>query len=442
MTARRRRPRETGADASSAIVTRFGLAAAAAAFAVLAVYASLIPFDATPLSAGTAWTLIVASWPPTVTSKTDFVANLLLQFPFGFLLTGAIALKPSRRNSFAVVASTVAAAFLALGVEWAQGMVAARTPSLTDVVAEAIGALAGALVWIRCGPWLTAFVNAAWRSSGSRALVPLGAYVMVWVLGRWSPFDFTLRLPELAQKFRAGLLVLWPGAPGAEGLAATIGSSAGQWLLAVPLGVVARIVLRRGRMGYRTSAAVLGAGSFALAVELGKIFVLSRGVDLGDVAAAGLGAASGVWWVAQPESDRGRAVGHFVLATLLLYAWSPFHFALEPRPFGLLLFGAYHTVDPFQALGEALLKVQLGFVVGLVVVPVTSAAVVWRVAPWIVVFGLIEIGQMFVPERYPDVTDVLLSVVGVVLGSASRATLRREGAAGREALRANTGEIV
>ncbi len=241
MTVRRRRPRESGADPSYAIVTRLRLAAAAAAFAALAVYASIIPFDTTVLSPGTAWTLIMSSWPPTVTSKTDFAANVLLQFPLGFLLTGAMALKPSRSRSLAVVASTVAGASLALGIEWAQGMVADRTPSLTDVFAETVGALAGALVWIRSGPRLAAFVNATWRSRGSRALVPLAVYALVWILGRWSPFDFTLRLPELAQKFRSGLLVLWPGAPGAEGLAATVGSTAGQWLLAVPLGVAARI---------------------------------------------------------------------------------------------------------------------------------------------------------------------------------------------------------
>ena len=57
----------------------------------LVVYASLVPLDEHPLSAREAWALLAASWPPAITSKTDFVANLILQFPFGFLLTGALA---------------------------------------------------------------------------------------------------------------------------------------------------------------------------------------------------------------------------------------------------------------------------------------------------------------------------------------------------------------
>ncbi len=105
-------------------------------------------------------------------------------------------------------------------------------------------------------------------------------------------------------------------------------------------------------------------------------------------------------------------------------------------------FGAYHSTDPFQTLREALHKAQLGFVVGLVAVPAASAVSVWWVASWIVVFGLIETGQMFVPGRYPNMTDVLLGVVGVVAGMAARATLRREGEAGRDSVQVSTGEIV
>ena len=160
-------------------VTRSRLALAALAFALLVAYASLVPLDAHPLGAGKAWGLVAASWPPAIVSKTDFAANLLLQLPFGFLLTGALWHGRRGRYGAAVLLATVLAAALALAIELAQGMFAARTPSTTDVLAETIGALAGALVWMWLGAWLATFVDHRWRELGSPALMRLGAYMCV-----------------------------------------------------------------------------------------------------------------------------------------------------------------------------------------------------------------------------------------------------------------------
>jgi VanZ family protein len=414
------RGRPVDSDASLRVtVTRSRLALAALAFALLVAYASLVPLDAHPLGAGEAWGLVAASWPPAIVSKTDFAANLLLQLPFGFLLTGALSHGRRGRYGAAVLLATVLAAALALAIELAQGMFAARTPSTTDVLAETIGALAGALVWMWLGARLATFVDHRWRELGSPALMLLGAYMCVWVLWHLMPFDFTLRLPELAQKYRAGLMVVWPGATGPDDFAATLGQSAGQWLLAMPLGTAVWLLMRRRRVG-RVDGAVLAACGAVLGVHMADLLTLSRSIDLGDVAAAGLGAATGVWWAEWPFGRAGMAVACAAVVALLLDQWAPFRFSADAHEFGLTPLLAYTSARPSQAVSEALLKLQLGFAVAFVGGVGSRPARARSLARWVGLCAGVEVGQIFLPGRYADVTDLLLLSGGALAGLATR----------------------
>jgi VanZ family protein len=412
------RARPADSSAPRVAVTRWRLALAAAAFALLVAYASLVPQDARPLGAGEAWGLVAASWPPAIVSKTDFAANLLLQLPFGFLLTGAFSHGHRGRHGAAVLLTTVLAAALALAIELAQGMLAVRTPSTTDVLAETIGALAGALVWMWLGAWLATFVDHRWRELGSPALMLLGAYMCVWVLWRLMPFDFTLRLPELAQKYRAGLMVVWPGATGPDDFAATLGRSAGQWLLALPLGTAVWLLMRRRRVG-RLDGAVLAACGAVLGVHMADLFTLSRSIDLGDAAAAGLGAATGAWWAEWPFGRAGIAVACAAVVALLLDQWAPFRFSADAHAFGLTPLLAYTSGRPSQAV-EALLKLQLGFAVAFVGGVGSRPARARSLARWVGLCAVVEVGQIFLPGRYADVTDLLLLSGGALAGLATR----------------------
>jgi VanZ family protein len=411
-------------------VSRARLLLAASAFALLVVYASLVPLDEHPLSAEQAWALIAASWPPAITSKTDFAANLILQCPFGFLLTGGLTRDRRGRPLAPALLAVVIAATLAFGIEFAQGMFAARTPSLTDVLAETIGALGGALLWMQSGPWLAHLAEHRWRRIGSPALLVLGAYAGVWVLWLWMPFDFTLRVTELVHKYREGSIVLFADPPGAGGFALVVGRSARHWLLAVPFGAAAWLVTRDWRAA-REEAALLLACGITLAVQLADVAVLTHAVDLGEVAAAGLGAAMGAWWAERPASRRGVAVAAAAVVALVLDQWAPFQFSAKPQAFGLLPFQSYLLARPSQALSEGLLKLQLGFAV---------AFVGWRgrrpaklhALQWIGLAALVEAGQIFLAGRYADVTDVIIVSAGALIGLGGRSIFEPE----REALAA------
>ncbi len=415
----------TPQSASGFIVTRGRLAFAGGVFATLVSYASLVPLEAHALSAQQAWALIVASWPPAITSKTDFLANLILQFPLGFLLAGAMSHDRRARYGQAILLATVVAALLAFSIEFGQGMFSARTPSTIDVLAEAIGALAGALVWTRFGEALSDFADCRWRELGSPALLLLGAYLITWALWHWMPFDFTLRLPELAQKYRAGLVVLWPGTGEAKGFALTLGSSARNWLLALPVGTTAWLLTRRLRVR-RVDAAVLVGFGLALAVSLAGLMTALGAIDLADISAAGLGTATGVWWAEWPLRPRGRAIGFAAVIALLLDQWAPFRFSTGAQAFSLVPFQSYVMAQPSQAVHEGLLKLQLGFALAFVggfgPTRTRLAGLVW----WVGICAGAEVGQMFVAGRYADVTDVLFLSSGVLAGLATRGIFQEE----------------
>ncbi len=413
-------PHGPAASGARAPVTRLRLALATVAFAGLVIYASLVPLVERPSSAAATWALLLASWPPTVTSKTDVAANVILQIPFGFLMAGAIARGRVKWQGVAVVFTTLAAALLAFAIELAQGMFSARTPSTSDVLAESIGALLGALAWMGAGEKLGAFADYRWRELRSPALLLLGGYLTVWTLWQWLPFDFTLRLPELAHKYRAGLMSLRPHGDVDIDTLTTLQAAARQWLLAFPMGAAAWLTVRRQRRR-RTDAAILIGCGVTLAVFFAGFLTVSGTVDFAAMGAAGLGAAVGVWWAERRSSVLNAAVAVAALGALAIDQWSPFTFSSTPRPMSLLPLVSYLTTSASDAVSQALLKLQLGFAAafasGCLVPPSASR---WTCAAvCVAACAVVEVGQMFLPGRYSDVTDVLILWVGTVAGLAT-----------------------
>ena len=413
-------PRSPAASAARSAVTRSRLALATVAFAGLVIYASLVPLVERPSGARATWAHLLASWPPTVTSKTDVAANIILQIPFGFLMAGTIAHGRVKWQGAAVFFTTVAAALLAFAIELAQGMFSARTPSTSDVLAESLGAMLGALAWMRAGEGLGEFADYRWRALGSPALVLLGGYLTVWTLWQWLPFDFTLRLPELAHKYRAGLMSLRPHANIDGDALVTLQAAARQWLLAFPIGAAAWLTVRRQRRR-RTDAAILTGCGVTLAVYFGGLLTVSGTVDFAAIGAAGLGAAVGVWWAERRSRLLNVAAAAAALGALAIDQWAPFTFSATARPMALLPLASYLSTSAADAVSQALLKLQLGFAAAFAIgglVPPSSYC--WtRAAVCIAACAVIETGQMFLPGRFPDVTDLLILSIGAAAGLAT-----------------------
>ncbi|MBN1514838.1 MAG: VanZ family protein [Phycisphaerae bacterium] len=75
----------------------------------------------------------------------DFVVNLLVHLPMGFTLFGGLS-RWLHRRSWAILAATAGAAGLSLGLETRQTFSTARWASWVEVLLNASGGLAGAVM--------------------------------------------------------------------------------------------------------------------------------------------------------------------------------------------------------------------------------------------------------------------------------------------------------
>jgi glycopeptide antibiotics resistance protein len=421
-------------------------------------YGSLVPFQFKALTLDEAVRRFVADTqysPIARASGSDFVTNVLLFVPIGFFLAGALADR-SRLLAFAVT-PVVAATGVALSVtiEFTQVFSGGRTPSWNDVIAESIGAGVGAVGWLLVGSravdWAAGAVRA--RSGEDRALRALSLYAAIWVIVGILPLDLTLRPAEVLDKLRAGRIVFSPVPP--VWPPAAFSASVSTVLWAVPLGALGLLGARR--LGLARGAGLLIGLVLVCGLELLQLLVLSRWTKAYDVTLGAIGVFAGEWVGARVigsrslhASARHRPVRPWPLAilagwllVLLVRHWSPFEFRIEgafvrERLRALVSqvpFQGYYWADPLNALVEATTKILLGVPAGAALQltwwPVEgrllrTAQVVAAALISTLIFGALELGQVLLPQRYPDLTDILLGVTGSLGGVAlARILFRR-----------------
>lgn len=420
---------------------RLVLIGGAVLFVAFAVYGSFVPFNLRRIPFDEALTTFRATRfiPLGQASRSDLVTNILLFVPVGFFMLGALAYRTRLAALLAIPVLGVAFA-ISVAIEFGQIFVRGRTPSWNDVAAETIGAVIGVLMWIAFGrqafDWLAVFFQHDTVGPRERAFRLLGAYVALWTILAALPLDFTFRIQELAEKFRAGRVVLRPFAD------FTVRDVGGTFLMAVPLGVVG--VLWGTLRGWpRPPLAGLAVGSVLVMASEGlQVLSMSRTADVTDVIMGITGVIAGVvagrrWlW-----SDHPAAGGRFRLwplvaliawvVALIVRHWSPFDFVASgdfvrsriPAFLQVPFSGYYWGLAP-AVLVDASTKLLMGIPVG------AFLQLAWRpTEPWLSrltalgavvvsagIFLVIELGQILLPSRFPDQTDVYIGTAGAVAG--------------------------
>ena len=452
-------PARSGSDpATPASTLRWLSLGAAALFAAFATYGSWVPLEIhiVPLDVAIARFSQTPLIPLHRASRTDFVTNVLLFMPIGFFLVGALAGR-TRAAAVAWLAPVTALCLgLSVAIEFGQIFVSGRTPSWNDVVAETLGAALGAGAWLLAGPDVLDWIARLARADSSRTDTLwrlLGIYTAAWVLLGVLPLDFTIRPQELAQKLRAGRIVLEPfGGP------ATLSDNIGVVLMALPIGGFGLLLGMRRRSEWPLAFALLFGGALTSSVEFAQLLAFSRTADVTDLFMNMSGVALGAWALGRGlERDMlspDTSVRLWPLGALALWCvvlgvrhWSPFDFALSADMVKARLpimfqvpFRSYYWGMPLNSLAEAMTKVLLSIPVGILLQLTWSprhrlgrilhTAVI--VAAAAVIFLAIEFGQLLVPSRVPDQTDVYIGIGAAMAGMAiSRLlTRRRAGGAG------------
>jgi VanZ family protein len=120
------------------------------------------------------------------------------------------------------------------------------------------------------------------------------------------------------------------------------------------------------------------------------------------------------------------------LAWYVLYNWSPFDFQLSgdfitqrvPMIFGVPFYGYYQNPE-IKAVDDLLVKMAIGVPIGVCVswwiggspAAYRRSVVVIASVLTVIFLAVVEAGQILLATRYPDNTDILLGLIGVLVGT-------------------------
>ncbi len=416
------------------------LVALALLFVGFAAYGSFVPLRPRGISWDDAVRQFVATpfIPLARASKSDLITNVLLFVPIGFFALGALA-NHSRKAAFAwTVPTAMLCAALSVAIEFGQIFVHGRTPSWNDVFAESLGAAFGVLVWVACGntvvDWLAPVRHST--SAADRLFRLLGAYTFVWLVLAVLPLDFTIRPQELAEKFRSGRIILEPFGP-----RATLQDVLTTLLMAVPVGACA--ILTASQLNRPRVIGLVAGLSVALLVEFAQVLAVSRTADVTDVLMNAAGIAVGValasrWLDRSSVPAAAETVRLWPLAALAAWCvvligrhWSPFDFVADGAfaqsrlPIMMRVpFHSYYWAFALDAFAEATTKVLLAVPVGALLqltwwpkrqaLRHAQAVVIVLIAS--AMFVVLELGQLMLPSRVPDQTDIYIGIAGACVG--------------------------
>jgi VanZ family protein len=190
-------------------------------FALMTIYGATIPFHFTEDRGYIVDKLSHVRLNPFISPDTgrrvsvpDVVQNVFLFVPFGFF--GYLTLVPRRRTPIEAMAlAVVAAALLSVGLETLQLFTTDRTSSLSDVVANTIGACGGTVLSRMVADGARRWGLRRWAVGLSTrpAFYPLMIATVVLCIAAWEPFDASLDIGTLVSKGRALIFDPWQGAP-------------------------------------------------------------------------------------------------------------------------------------------------------------------------------------------------------------------------------------
>lgn len=405
----------------------------ALAVAAVIVYGSFVPLRWREMSGRPTFSAQVRALPfaPFANlGSSDFFTNLFVALPLGFAGAAALA-DHSRRRLYGVLICSVLCAALAMAIELGQLFVRDRTAAWSDVFALTAGSIAGALTWGLAGPRILAWVRQVVHGDTLEARFRhvLVAYTLFW----WA----TTLLPLLFPRFPYPLVrSVWLRPYVDLPFSVLLGAQLLAFMTLVPVGIVAGLAVRQHRM----RGAVLLAACVAAVLLFERIQQVPLVPTPSEVGSRLLGLLSGVWLAsAGPfsrliqflESPKRRtlilALVVWVCLLGLLY-WAPFDFGIdaEARAFRIELlysrvpFYRYYWSPPLFALRDILTVVLLAApMAGMIRLALPASgqlADAGCVIAATCIFAGLEAGQLYLPARRADVTDVLIAGTGAIIG--------------------------
>jgi VanZ family protein len=421
---------------SARTLTRSRFAAWTLLYGLAIVYSSTVVsetgFHFVPMDIGQAWDKFLRT-PYLINGsdqRADWMANLVMFVPMGFLLSGA--LRPRHavtQGTNALLAFALCVACL-LAVKFLQLFFPGRTVSLNYITAQSIGSALGMVAF-----WsLRQKMFAARREVGASKFMVrlLVAYAFAYGLFMVLPLNFTLSAGDLQERLEQvpHLLFSWPGAgrPRLIRLSLVLVN----FLASVPLGLLLAIKAARRSAPWYAAVSLIAMS----AITILKIFVMSATPYLAAIAYTTAGMLLGVCvakWIGRRQVAAIRIAllrSLPVLAPLYVFAvlevngllglhWRNLAEALgslDRR--GLIPFWNWYIVSKAQAAQSQVVHAIMFAPVGVMLSlrRPAKAGDAWAAAALAFLFALmVELGRWFRPGLAPDFYEAVTAALAAGL---------------------------
>ncbi|MFZ7126838.1 MAG: VanZ family protein [Desulfobacterales bacterium] len=405
-------------------------------YGLLLVYASLMPFDFSTAHFAVSLKRIWTGWPLNPGARisgSDVVSNLVLYLPLGWL--AAVRSRFGRTGLlFSMASAALLCSVTSAFIELLQAATLSRTASgadwLLNTISGLVGAAAGAAfgrgLWVNGIRW----VKMSWHTRPTDIATLL--FMGLLAADAMSPYLPTILLKQVWRSLKHSHF----------DLAAGLSLHPWHWWVFTRGLVYAVLTLLLAAWGSRQTgfrrwirAFILAAG-FALILELVKPMILSRSINMANVAVSWLGCLGAVLVgpvLSQRIGPRSKLdLAILWLLTYIVYlAWTPFHFAYPQESLSARLPGPVELLPLYHyakgaRLEHARLFVQSVFLLGVVIylirvrfgwLTMKRVGVALAALSAGVLALVLEGGQLFLPTRTPSVTDIYCFALGGVFGA-------------------------
>ena len=423
-------------------------------FIVFIVYNTLIPFKIIHDSEQLHFNIQNIQWLQfdKRLSLTDIFGNVLLFIPLGFLIGLNI---KKMRPIFRIVLAVIFGFLLSLAIEITQLFFLERTTSVIDLFNNTLGSAIGIVCAVFFSSYLEEplFLMIRKLAHSQPLALIIAAIVITHSFASIVPFNVTITVSELKKTFKQANIGLLSYKPLGEYFNASLKKAEYHqfvWQDFIEdtiyfsiLGYLIALCYFRYWRQYARSF-VLSASAALLffpAIEFIQLFIRSRVFDINDIFAGYLGVLFGVGVLymsyhnnprilEKPETGIKTIIPVGLYFLYLIYAgFNPFNFTLDAsvisrdfQPQNLIPFFSYFkktTIWNIYDMGEtALAFVPVAFILHYIWSPQSSSGKQTLQAITIsALLGLtIEAGQLFLPNRIGEITDVILYALGGYAG--------------------------
>lgn len=418
---------------------RFRFAAWTLIYALAVIYVSVVigplGFHFVPRNLGDAWQALLAIQYVEHGSdqRADWMSNLAMAIPLGFLWTGVFWPRKSAALGWIAAAGALICCILFIvAVKYAQLFFPPRTVTLNYVVAQVLGSLFGIFLFAATHRNRQPLDWTSHDFAQSALSVVLRIYAVALIVYFLFPFDFVLSLGDLKDRVAElpSFLFSWPGAGRARGVRAAL--ILANIVETIPLGMLLATQRNRLPLGRIAIAGLIMMSVVFVATAL----VISATPNLVSVVLRTAGIIIGAATTIQlrhVDLTRLRAS----LARIVPYLWLPYvisvlyvngllpghwrsideaRMALDAR--GLLPLWHYYIVSKTQAMSSLAVHAVMFAPIGILMSlrdksPSGSAAAAASIA--FVFSFLVEIARWLQPGLQPDFNDAVIAAISAWL---------------------------